>query len=76
MPTPTKIYPCHSCEPGGEVEEPNAEGEKVGAIIHNDLEMGKLARKWIPKLLTTKQKRKCVASLAVSYTHLTLPTKA
>ena len=32
--------------------------ERVGAIIHNDLEMRKLAAKWIPKLLTAEQKRK------------------
>ena len=32
--------------------------ERVGAIIHNDLEMRKLAAKWIPKLLTTEQKMK------------------
>ena len=29
-PTPIKIYPCHSCEPGGEAEEPNAEGGPEG----------------------------------------------
>ena len=29
-PTPIKIYPCHSCEPGGEAEEPNAEGGLEG----------------------------------------------
>ena len=28
--TPTEIYPCHSCEPGGEAEEPNAEGGPEG----------------------------------------------
>lgn len=31
--------------------------ERVGAIIHNDLEMRKLGAKQIPKLLTTEQKR-------------------
>ena len=32
--------------------------ERVGAIIYNDLETRQLAAKWIPKLLTTKKKRK------------------
>ena len=29
-PTPTKFYPCHPSEPGGEAEEPNAEGGPEG----------------------------------------------
>ena len=43
--------------------------DRVGAIIHNDLEMRKLAAKWIPKLLTTEQKRKRVDSSVAVLEH-------
>ena len=43
--------------------------EKVGAIIHSDLEMRNLAAKWILKLLTTEQKRKRVDSLVAVLEH-------
>ena len=31
--------------------------ERVGSIIHEDLDMGKLSAKWVPKCLNADQKR-------------------
>ena len=37
--------------------------ERVGSIIHEDLDMRKLSAKWIPKCLNTEQKRqRCQSS--------------
>jgi len=37
--------------------------ERVGSIIHEDLDMGKLSPKWVPKCLNTDQKcRRCQSS--------------
>ena len=43
--------------------------EKVGVIIHSDLEMRNLAAKWVPRLLTTEQKRKRVESSVAVLEH-------
>jgi len=37
--------------------------ERVGSIIHEDLDMWKLSMKWVPKCLNTDQKRqRCQSS--------------
>ena len=37
--------------------------ERVGSIIHEDLDMRKLSAKWVPKYLNTDQKRqRCQSS--------------
>jgi len=44
-------------------EELSISGERVGSIIHEDLDMRKLSAKWVPKCLNADQKRqRCQSS--------------
>jgi len=44
-------------------EQPGVSRERVGYIIHEDLDMRKLSAKWVPKCLNADQKReRCQSS--------------
>jgi len=44
-------------------EQLGISGERVGSIIHEDLEVRKLSAKWVPKCLNADQKRqRCQSS--------------
>ena len=40
------------------VEQQGASRERVGSIIHEDLDMRKLSAKWVPKWLNVDEKRR------------------
>jgi len=40
--------------------------ERVGSIVHEDLDMRKLSAKWVPKCLNADQKRRCQTSEQLS----------
>jgi len=49
------------------VEQLGISRERVGAIVHEDLDMRKLSAKWLPKCLNADQKRQqCQSSEQIS----------